>query len=68
MLKSSSNDPPCATFLKSAPSGAFGEISKANSFLTRNFSIQSKVIEGAKLGRELGYPAANVDVIATWKF
>ena len=37
-----------------------GEISKANSFLTRNFSIQSKVIEGAKLGRELGYPTANL--------
>lgn len=67
MLKSSSNDPPGAPF-KEVPSGAFGEISKANSFLTRNFSIQSKVIEGAKLGRELGYPSANVDVIATWKF
>lgn len=37
-----------------------GEISKANSFLTRNFSMRSKVIEGAKLGRKLGFPTANL--------
>ena len=37
-----------------------GEIEKANKFLTRNFSIKSIVIEGAKLGRKLGFPTANM--------
>lgn len=37
-----------------------GEIEKANKFLTRNFILESKVIEGAKLGRKLGYPTANM--------
>lgn len=37
-----------------------GEIEKANEFLTRNFTLESKVIEGAKLGRKLGFPTANM--------
>lgn len=37
-----------------------GEIVKANEFLTRNFSIESRVIEGTKLGRKLGFPTANL--------
>lgn len=37
-----------------------GEILKANCFLGRNFSIKSEVIEGQKLGRELGFPTANM--------
>lgn len=37
-----------------------GDIPKANLFLTKNFSINSTVIEGAKLGRKLGFPTANM--------
>lgn len=37
-----------------------GEIEKANRFLTRSFSIESTVIEGAKIGRKLGFPTANL--------
>jgi len=37
-----------------------GDIKQANKFLTRNFKIKSKVIEGQKLGRQLGFPTANM--------
>lgn len=37
-----------------------GNIEKANKFLTRDFSIESTVIEGVKLGRQLGFPTANM--------
>lgn len=37
-----------------------GKIEKANRFLNSNFSIKSKVVEGEKLGRELGFPTANM--------
>ncbi|MCK9281600.1 MAG: bifunctional riboflavin kinase/FAD synthetase [Melioribacteraceae bacterium] len=39
-----------------------GEIKKANSYLNRNYSISGVVVEGAKRGRTLGYPTANVNV------
>lgn len=38
-----------------------GELVKAKNFLTRNFTIESTVIEGAKLGRKLGFPTANME-------
>lgn len=37
-----------------------GNIETANQFLTRKFSLESKVIEGAQLGRKLGFPTANM--------
>lgn len=37
-----------------------GNIKKANEFLTKPFVIESPVIEGAKLGRRLGFPTANL--------
>ena len=37
-----------------------GEIEKANNLLTRKFQLESNVIEGAKLGRKLGFPTANM--------
>lgn len=37
-----------------------GKIETANQFLTRNFSLESKVIEGVQLGRKLGFPTANM--------
>ena len=41
-----------------------GEIEKANQFLSKNFVIKSTVIEGAKLGRELGFPTATTNISA----
>lgn len=38
-----------------------GNINQANQLLTRNFSIESTVIEGRKIGRELGFPTANLN-------
>lgn len=37
-----------------------GKIEQANKFLNRNFSIESTVIEGKKLGRKIGFPTANM--------
>lgn len=36
-----------------------GNIEKANLMLTRNFSFTGRVIEGKKLGRQLGFPTIN---------
>lgn len=36
------------------------ELKKAKDFLSRNFSITSSVVEGEKLGRQLGFPTANM--------
>ena len=37
-----------------------GEITKANQFLNRNWSIEGKVIYGRKLGRKIGFPTCNL--------
>ncbi len=39
-----------------------GQIAEASSLLGRPYSIAGKVIEGQKIGRQLGYPTANIDV------
>lgn len=36
-----------------------GNVEKANLMLTRNFSFKGRVIEGKKLGRQLGFPTIN---------
>ena len=38
-----------------------GKITTVNKNLSRDYFIQGKIIEGKKLGRELGYPTANLD-------
>jgi riboflavin kinase/FMN adenylyltransferase len=38
-----------------------GDVKKVSSILGRNYSIEGKVTEGKKLGRELGYPTANIE-------
>ena len=38
-----------------------GEIITVNKNLSKDYFIQGKIIEGKKLGRELGYPTANLD-------
>lgn len=39
-----------------------GEIEKANEMLGYNYIIEGEVISGRKLGRELGFPTANIRV------
>ena len=38
-----------------------GEIKKVNKSLPKDYFISGKIVEGKKLGRELGYPTANLD-------
>lgn len=40
-----------------------GKIELANQMLDRNYQIQGKVIEGQKLGREIGFPTANLKIL-----
>ena len=39
-----------------------GDVSAANGLLGYDFFFEGKVIDGRKLGRELGYPTANLDI------
>ncbi|MEG8946037.1 bifunctional riboflavin kinase/FAD synthetase [Rosettibacter firmus] len=39
-----------------------GDIEKVNLFLGRNYSIIGKVVEGAKRGKMLGFPTANIQL------
>jgi riboflavin kinase/FMN adenylyltransferase len=41
---------------------AAGDLSLATKLLGRNYSISGKVVHGAKRGRELGFPTANVHI------
>ncbi len=41
-----------------------GEIEKANSLLGYLYGFDAKVIKGDRLGRELGFPTANLELIA----
>ena len=41
---------------------ADGNVKKAAIILGRNYSIEGTVVEGKKLGRELGYPTANIKI------
>ena len=44
-----------------------GDISTANSYLGYEYSLRGKVIKGKQLGRELGYPTANIEVADKYK-
>ena len=39
-----------------------GSIELANDLLTRNFTLDGKIIGGKKLGRTIGFPTANLDI------
>lgn len=38
-----------------------GRIEDANSWLGYNYSLKGRVIEGKKIGRQIGYPTANIE-------
>ena len=40
-----------------------GKIKEVNTLLTRNYFVEGNVKHGNKVGRTLGFPTANVDVI-----
>ena len=44
-----------------------GDIETANLFLGRNFILTGIVIHGDKLGRELGFPTANIKIVESYK-
>ncbi len=44
-----------------------GDISTANTYLGRSYSVAGKVVEGDKLGRSIGYPTANIKVKEGYK-
>lgn len=39
-----------------------GDVHTARTYLSYDYALSGKVIEGQKLGRELGFPTANVDI------
>ena len=41
---------------------AEGALEDANRLLSYNYSLEGKVIEGNKLGREIGFPTANIEI------
>ena len=44
-----------------------GDVKKVRRILGRNYSIEGKVVEGRKLGKELGYPTANIQISNEYK-
>ena len=44
-----------------------GEIEKANSYLGYNFMLTGKIEKGKQIGRTLGYPTANMNIMETYK-
>lgn len=44
-----------------------GDISKANHFLGYRYLLSGKVIEGKQLGRQLGFPTANIETYDPYK-
>ncbi|GIV43280.1 MAG: riboflavin biosynthesis protein [Bacteroidia bacterium] len=44
-----------------------GDIKTANTYLSRNFTLSGKVSHGNKIGREIGFPTANLHVKESYK-
>ncbi|WP_421762753.1 bifunctional riboflavin kinase/FAD synthetase [Ekhidna sp.] len=44
-----------------------GEIHLANSLLGRDYSVKGRVVDGAKKGRSIGFPTANIEVEESYK-
>jgi len=44
-----------------------GNVEKANNYLSANFSLMGKVVEGKKLGRNIGFPTANIHIENAYK-
>jgi len=44
-----------------------GDVKQVSKLLGRNYGFEGKVIEGKKIGRELGFPTANIEVLSGFK-
>ena len=44
-----------------------GDIATANDFLGYSYSLQGKVVKGKQIGKEIGYPTANIYVEESYK-
>ncbi len=44
-----------------------GKVDVARSYLGRNYEITGEVVHGEKLGREIGYPTANIQLSESYK-
>lgn len=44
-----------------------GDIARANGYLGYPIMLNGTVVKGKKLGREIGYPTANLDILETYK-
>ena len=44
-----------------------GDCKKANSYLSSNFSITGKVVQGKKIGSSIGFPTANIKIENSYK-
>ena len=44
-----------------------GEISTANKYLRYNFSLSGIVVEGEQIGRQIGFPTANIKIVEKHK-
>lgn len=46
---------------------AHGDISLSNTFLSYNYTITGKIVEGYKVGRRIGFPTANIKLWERYK-
>ena len=44
-----------------------GDVEKAKRYLGENYTIEGKVVEGEKRGRQIGYPTANIEIQNPYK-
>ena len=44
-----------------------GDVKKVSRILGRHYSLEGNVIEGKKLGKQLGYPTANIEISSEYK-
>ena len=44
-----------------------GDVKKANTYLGYNFMLTGKVVEGKKLGRQINFPTANIQIDENYK-
>ena len=44
-----------------------GDFKKVNSYLSSNFSLTGKVVQGNEIGSKIGFPTANIKIESQWK-
>lgn len=44
-----------------------GDVKTANSYLGQHYSLSGKVVEGNRIGRKIGFPTANIEIVEKFK-